>query len=145
MTPHRSLRTFAVSMLLAGSALAVPAAWAQDPGPCPLRRQADETVRQHMKELIRCAAHRWPVAGGAAKAICVAERESGLDPKATSPDGRFLGLYQHQRKYWRPRYEEWTKPAWQLSDSPFVGRTQAIVTMRMVNAGSWAPWKGAGC
>jgi hypothetical protein len=100
--------------------------------------------------LIVCAAQRFgPIPGGSPRAVCIARRESGLDPRATSsPRGIYVGLYQHDRRMWPSRYDRYTRPAWELSDSALNGRTNAIVTIRMVRAiGTWkaAGWPPKGC
>ncbi len=130
--------------LLLGLVQATPAVARQGSGPCDLQRQDDEAVRAHMKRLIRCAADRWEVPGGARRAICVAVVESDLDPEATSAGGDYLGLYQHSAEYWPDRYDTWTRPSWDLDESALSGRTNAIVTIRMVNDGGWGPWANVG-
>jgi hypothetical protein len=115
------------------------------PGPCPLVRGEDEGIRAFSIRIITCAAERWPVPGGAEKAICIADRESGLVPTAQSPTGMYLGLFQHSAEAWGDRYLEWTRPVWQLKPNALNGRTNAIVTMRMANATGWGPWAGVGC
>jgi hypothetical protein len=89
------------------------------------------------------------VPGGRTRAICIARRESGLDPTATSePTGRYRGLYQHDRDLWDRRYNTYTKPEWEVSTRALNGRTNSIVTIRMVfNAGSWklAGWLPKEC
>ena len=114
-------------------------------GPCGLIRLEGEAIQDFSKRLIECAADRWPVEGGAEKAICIADRESGLIPTASSPTGMYVGLFQHSAADWPRRYDEWTKPWWRLKANPYNGRTNAIVTMRMANAEGWGPWAGAGC
>ena len=110
---------------------------------------ADETIQHFMKRKIRCAVDRFgPVPGDAARAICIAKRESGLIPTAESPTGMYLGLFQQAAKMWPDRYVRWTDPAWQLSEKATNGRTNAIVTIRMVHAaGTWkaAGWPPHGC
>jgi hypothetical protein len=59
--------------------------------------------------------------------------------------GEFLGLFQHSAEAWPDRYEEWTRPSWQLSENALNGRRNAVVTIRMVNANGWGPWEGVGC
>jgi hypothetical protein len=115
------------------------------PGPCYLTARTAETVQHRMKRIIRCAIDLWSVPGGATKAICIAARESHLNPHASSATGKYLGLFQHSAAAWPGRYEMWTKPRWQLHPNALNGRTNAIVTIRMVHAGGWGPWKGAGC
>jgi hypothetical protein len=114
-------------------------------GPCALFRLEGEAIQDFSKRLIECAADRWPVEGGAEKAICIADRESGLIPTASSPSGMYVGLFQHSAADWARRYDEWTRPYWRLKENPYNGRTNAIVTMRMVNAEGWGPWAGVGC
>ena len=125
-----------------------PRASAGPPGPCALIRNGGETVQDFSARLITCAAATWSVPGGAHRAICIARRESGLVPHATSPNGRYLGLFQHSAKYWPGRYDDWTKPDWQLRTSALNGRTNAVVTIRMVHGiGRWvtAGWPAKGC
>jgi hypothetical protein len=127
------------------SAAATPASARRRVGPCDLRRGPTETLAAHERELIHCATNHWSVFGGYRKALCIAKRESGLDPKAVSADGKYLGLYQHAKRYWPDRYATYTKRRWELNESALVGRTNAIVTIRMVHDGGWRPWHGSGC
>ncbi len=115
------------------------------PGPCALVRESGEAIQDFSIRLITCAADKWPVEGGAEKAICIADRESGLIPTASSPTGMYVGLFQHSAADWPRRYDEWTRPWWQLKENPYNGRTAAIVTIRISNAEGWAAWAGAGC
>jgi hypothetical protein len=134
-----------------GSTAAAPVGGTGDdgpPGPCALARRDGEDVRSFSKRLIRCAVAHWPVRGGIDKAICVAKRESGLIPRAISADGRYLGLYQHAKRYWPARYEATTKPEWRLENDALNGRSASVVTIRMVHRGGrhgWDPWRGHGC
>ena len=114
-------------------------------GPCDVHRLPGETVVHHSKELIRCATVKWPVPGGAGRAICIADRESGLIPTVASPGGDFLGLYQHMASAWPGRYAAWTWPGWQLKEDALNGRTNTIVTIRMANGSGWGPWGALGC
>jgi hypothetical protein len=144
--PTRPLAVVLVTLLVAG--LGVPslvlAAGEDKPGPCGDLRTEDQTVRQWVKEVIRCAERRWEVPGGAQKAICVADAESGLNPKAVSETGEYVGLFQHSAQAWPDRYREWTRQVWELDERPLNGRTNTIVTIRMVNASGWGPWAGVG-
>jgi hypothetical protein len=114
-------------------------------GPCALARVDGEAIQDFSIRIITCAADRWPVEGGAQKAICIARRESGLVPTASSPTGLYVGLFQHSVADWPRRYDEWTRPVWQLKENPYNGRTNAIVTIRIANAEGWAAWAGTGC
>jgi hypothetical protein len=139
----------AFSLLAACPALASPAGTHVPPqrvsGPCAIVREDGEAIQDFSIRLITCAADRWPVPGGADQAICIARRESGLVPTASSPSGEFVGLFQHSAAAWPDRYAEWTRPVWQLKENPFNGRTASVVTMRMVNVDGWGAWSGAGC
>jgi hypothetical protein len=141
----------ALSLFVAAPALATtidrgsPRVPARISGPCPLVRLEGEAIQDFSSRLIECAATRWPVEGGAEKAICIAERESGLIPSASSTTGMYVGLFQHSAADWPRRYDEWTRPYWRLKVNPYNGRTNAIVTIRMVNAQGWGPWSGVGC
>jgi hypothetical protein len=138
----------ALSLLAAAPAIASPlnrGATTRVTGPCALVRAEVETIQAFSKRLITCAADRWPVEGGAEKAICIAERESGLIPTASSQTGMYVGLFQHSAADWPRRYDEWTKPWWRLKVNPYNGRTNSIVTMRIANAEGWDAWSGTGC
>jgi hypothetical protein len=131
-------------LLVALLAPGVPARAGGDAGPCALDRGDDESVRHHSKRLIACATQEWEVPGGAERAICIADAESHLNPRATSAGGEYLGLFQHAAEAWPARYDAWTRPSWHLDESALSGRTNAIVTIRMVNAGGWGAWSGVG-
>ncbi len=136
-----------VTLLAAGPAGASPAG-AGAPriaGPCAIAREDGEAIQDLSIRIIQCAVDKWPVPGDAEKAICIAQRESGLNPAATSPTGEYVGLFQHSAADWPNRYAEWTRPSWQLKENPLNGRTNAIVTMRIVNAEGWVAWAGTGC
>lgn len=115
-------------------------------GPCALHREVGEGTRHFVKRLIRCSTTRWVVPGGSVKAICIARRESRLDPTVVSkPEGLYVGLFQHSAELWPDRYSEWAKPGWKLRPRALNARTNTIVTIRMVNAHGWGPWRGPGC
>jgi hypothetical protein len=141
----------AAAALLTAIAVATPPATAvQQPGPCALHRADGESVHHFSKRLIVCSVRRFgPIPGGSTRAVCIARRESGLDPKATSsPTGRYLGLFQHDRRMWPGRYDRYTDPAWELSTTALNGRSNAVVTIRMVEAiGTWkaAGWPPKSC
>jgi hypothetical protein len=140
------LAAMAIAVVVTAIATSAPPASARRRvGPCDLRRQRSETLAAHERELIHCATNHWKVFGGYRKALCIAKRESGLDPKAVSPDGDYLGLYQHAKRYWPGRYAAFTKPQWELKKSALIGRTNAIVSIRMVHDAGWDPWRGSGC
>jgi len=137
----RLLAPVAASAVLA---LSLPASAHHREGPCDVHLRDGETVQRQSKRVIRCAVGRWSVPGGAAKAICIADAESGLNPEARSAGGVYLGLFQHLAKEWPDRYREWTRESWELDETALSGRTNAIVTARIVNAEGWGPWRGVG-
>jgi hypothetical protein len=136
--------------LLLAATLAAPGLASATParadGPCDLALREGERIPHRMARIIRCATDRWPVRGGAERAICIAERESGLDPKATSAHRAYVGIYQHRALDWPDRFSTWTRRVWALDDSALIGRSNIIVAIRMVNANGWGPWRGVdGC
>jgi hypothetical protein len=156
MPRHRRIRVIVaavtggaltLSLFAAAPAIASPLHTAAPSvtGPCALVREGDEAIQDYSIRLITCAADRWPVDGGAEVAICIARRESGLIPTASSPTGLYVGLFQHSAADWQRRFDTWTRPSWNLKENPYNGRTNAIVTIRMANAGGWGAWAGAGC
>lgn len=144
---HIGATILATSLLL----LAGPPSTAEHrAGPCDFHVREGETVQHYSKRHIICAVETFgPVNGGATRAICIAKRESGLYPSASSATGMYLGLFQHAAKYWDWRYETYTKPIWELPPRALSSRTNAIVTVRMVAAadGSWpdAGWPRRDC
>jgi len=137
-------------LVLAAAVFAAPPVQANHrTGPFNADRVGGETIQHLMKRRIRCAVDTFgPVPGGADRAICIADRESGLLPWAESSTGMYLGLYQHSAAAWPDRYRKWTDPAWDLSNDALSGRTNAIVTIRMVHeAGGWkaSGWPAEGC
>lgn len=140
--PTRAVVWIGIALALVGAA--GPAVADHRPGPCALDRREDEGVRHYVKRLIRCTTDEWPVRGGAEKAICIAHAESHLNPKARSADGTYLGLFQHSADAWPDRYRAWTKRRWELDDRAGNARTNTIVTIRMVTANGWGPWRGVG-
>lgn len=150
---QRRLRNVLLVTVLAVSTpmlLPSPAAAGRHPHhPCQLTRRDGETVQRFSKRQIACAVGAYgPVKGGVKRAICIARRESGLVPSASSPKGRYLGLYQHSATYWPWRFDTYTHPSWSLSTSALSGRSNAIVTVRMVHSlGGWrhAGWPVKAC
>ena len=132
------------ALLVAGAP--APATALAAPGPCAIERQDGQSMAAWVKSEIRCAALKWSVPGGAAKAICIGKAESGLDPKSRSAPGRYLGVFQHERDAWPDRYATWARKAWGLDSSALNGRTNTIVTIRMVHSDGWGPWRNVdGC
>jgi hypothetical protein len=124
---------------------AAPAVHARPEGPC--RGYEWQTSTHQTRRMIRCVWNRFNVGhGGPPMAIRVGSCESGLRWWATR--WPYVGLYQHSSLYWDGRFSRFVRQnplrrTWHLSDSPFNGRTQAIVTGLMVRAGGWSPWSCA--
>ncbi len=153
---HSNQRRRAVVAALALTALlAVPigAAGAARPtgglgsGPARVRSSSARTVpgwvcdypwrrgKGQVKRLIRCAAHRWKVSGGPAKAVDVASCESGLNPKAYNTGG-YAGVFQQSTRYWPERATSYGFP----KRSVFNGRANVIVSIRMAHEDGWGAW-----
>ncbi len=93
-----------------------------------------------VKRTITCAAKRWPVPGGPAKARQVAWCESRYNPLARN--GRFHGVFQigydSEWPLWLSKFpvmaESWVRGI-------FDGRSNAIVAVRTAHRiHSWTPW-----
>jgi hypothetical protein len=91
---------------------------------------------REVKEVIRCAAHRWEVKGGARKALDVADCESGCNPDARAEG--FAGVYQHLKTAWPDRAATFGFEG----ASVFNGRANSIVAIRMAHKAGWAAWDG---
>ena len=147
--PKRFLATVVTLPLILGIVTMAPTHAKPGVGPCDLSPASGETVAHLMRRRIRCSVERFgPVGGGASRAICIAKRESGLDPSAESTTGMYVGLFQQASKMWPKRYKAWTHASWQLSKNAKNGRSNAIVTIEMVHAaGGWknAGWRVQGC
>jgi hypothetical protein len=148
---RKNTRALVVALVVAGAVgTATPATAHHRPGPCDSHRSTDETIQHFSKRRIVCAVETFgPVRGGAQRAICIARRESGLVPTATSePTGEYRGLYQHDRDFWGWRYDTYTRLRWELPNRALNGRTNAVVTIRMVaDIGAWkrAGWPPKDC
>ncbi|HEY7399780.1 MAG TPA: hypothetical protein VH989_02660 [Actinomycetota bacterium] len=88
-----------------------------------------------LKQLIRCSARRWQVAGGPDKAVAVARCESNLNAKAYNPGG-YAGVFQQAVNYWPGR----SKTFGFKHRSVFNGRANIIVSIRMAHRYGWSAW-----
>jgi hypothetical protein len=146
-------RSFRLRRCVLAAALAMPALLAAAPTGAhasPVERTPRTISNQicnfdwsrstrQVKLLIGCAARRWEVPGGPAKALDVARCESGYQPDAYNPGG-FAGVYQHPVRYWRLRANRYGFPG----RSVFNGRANIIVAIRLAHsAHSWSDWSCA--
>ena len=88
-----------------------------------------------LKQLIRCSARRWHVAGGPDKAVAVAKCESHFNPKAYNPGG-YAGVFQQAVHYWPGRSKTFGFKHW----SVFNGRANIMVSVRMAHRFGWGGW-----
>jgi hypothetical protein len=130
-------------------------------GPCDEDRyrvrpaMGHEEVARRVRALIRCATERWSVPGGPAKALAVAECESGFWPWANGNGN--LGVYQHRDRYWQGRVrsllrERWfSARAWSRIDrdatvhpgAAYLARANVLVAIRMAHRDGWGAWSCA--
>lgn len=142
--------TLVAAALLLSTTFTFPANAHHKDGPCHQIHWFDPYYDQGrvgpVAEIIRCAVRRWPVPGGATKALAVARCESGLRPDAVGGDN--LGTFQHKARYWRDRAKRYLRPSWDVRPwrvSAFNGWANVIVSIRMAhdrNIGWW-PWSCA--
>jgi hypothetical protein len=105
-------------------------------------KMTHETVVRRVSAIIRCAERQWPVDGGPAKALEVAECESSFAPWADDGHGD-LGVYQTSQ--WPNRAQKWLRrwmfPSWQ---QPFPGwdnaRANVLLGIRWAHAKGWEAW-----
>jgi hypothetical protein len=91
-----------------------------------------------LRKMIRCAARRWPVTGGAHKALSVARCESHFNTDAYNPSG-YAGVYQQATRYWPGRSYTYGFRDY----SVFNGRANIMVSIRMAHRHGWDPWSCA--
>jgi hypothetical protein len=142
--PNTKRGRFPATLFLASVLLVAPAASltatadAREVGVSPdVCRVHWRTSSWHVRRLIRCAADRWNVPGGARMALYIAGRESNFQPRAYNSYSGASGIFQHLRRYWPSRADAYGFDGW----SAFNARANIMVTMRMVHRlGSWSPW-----
>jgi hypothetical protein len=90
--------------------------------------QDQKTVRQ----MIRSLAIRYRL--DVAKAISVAECESGLNPKSYNPP--YAGVYQHSTRFWPKRAASYGHEG----ESVFDAYANVDVALQMARASGWGAW-----
>jgi hypothetical protein len=99
-----------------------------------LRTSAETTV--DVAKVKRQISRAWE--GNDRKAIRVATCESSLNPKATSPGGKYLGLWQFSKATW----QDYGGPG----DDPrdVSAYRQTLVAWRLFEDRRWDPWPSCG-
>jgi hypothetical protein len=101
------------------------------PTPTPTPESSGRTYsRDEAKTGIRAG---W--GGDDEQAIRVADCESGLNSRATSPDGRYLGL-------WQMRQETWQNYGGSGDPRDHSPQEQTVVAWRLYQQRGWSPWAG---
>ena len=111
-------------------------------------------VHFHVRHLIRCI-FAIVSPSDTAKALVVADRESGFTPSAYNPSG-CAGIFQHQIAYWTDRtlmlprrwlapylWTRWSYNGGRSTVSPFSAYANVWITSFMVRGGGWSPWSTA--
>jgi hypothetical protein len=101
------------------------------------RRWTDYKVAQ----TIHCAVDHWGVPGGDDGAICIAQRESGLEADSDNEDSTAAGVYQFLASTWTGAKQAFAMPWWRLRSSVYNARSNVIRAIRHVHAHwSWSAW-----
>lgn len=152
---RRFLTATLIATLLIGSVEMSPAIARPHASPCDgraIRRTHPELgipeVQRRVAHTIKCAERRFPVSGGAARAICIGRREGGLWPwskNASGSWGTFQVIESTWQSWWRayPLVRRWIKHSYhgdpaQIRLDPYAGVILAIRAMH----DSLAPWAG---
>ena len=141
---RRKALALALTAAVLVPATSLPAEAHHRPGPCAIhwwKAWHEWGATDPIRRLIRCAVARWPVPGGAPKALSVAACESGFRPDASGYGNG--GVFQHRYPYWDGRYRYFTERWWRLWPNIYNGRTNVIVSIRMAHVGGWGPWSCA--
>lgn len=118
-------------------------------GPCrihwdyrPHPKHRDE-ITGAVKRLIRCATRRWKVEGGAAKALSVADCESGFFYAAVSPTGEYLGVFQLGRSEFRSNQTQHWRDWFAGNPGRFQPRANVLAGILMAHRHGWGAWSCA--
>jgi len=89
-------------------------------------------TQKAVRQMIRSLALRYRL--DVAKAISVAECESGLNPKAHNPP--YAGVYQHDENRWSKRAQTYGH----AGESVFDAYANVDVALQMARDSGWGPW-----
>ena len=93
---------------------------------------------------IECMVDQFPVPGGVSKALDVGRCESGLDAYEYG-NPPYMGVYQFHPSTWSSAYDHHRNflDRWGVKNSPFNGRSNVLLAIKMVHSGGWGPWSCA--
>jgi hypothetical protein len=108
---------------------------------CHMRRN-DRFNDAEVRDTIRCAARAFGVS--VTKSLNVAWCESKYKTDAYNSGG-YAGVYQQSIRYWPPRQNAYDpgRGRWDIRESVRNGRSNVLVSIRMVRRGGWGPWSCA--
>ena len=104
----------------------------------------DDWTTREIALTIQCGVDHYPVYGGAAKALAVGSCESGLDEDEYG-NPPYIGVYQFHPSTWSSAFANWRNFAqrWSIRSSPWNGRSNVLIAIKMVHSGGWGPWSCA--
>lgn len=130
------MRRAVLALFLVGL-LASPASAARAARVCTQEAQGPASV----KSLIQCMAPRLDLS--TSHALYIAWRESHYQPWARNPSSGSCGVFQHMPRYWPGRVGHWYYgPRVAERMSCYNGRTNVLVSLRMMRDGGYGPWGG---
>jgi hypothetical protein len=137
--PRQAGGTAKSSLLTLGGAVELAARSANRIAPAVIEsgRRVSVTIvaagdQKSVRQMIRSLAVRYRL--DVAKAISVAECESGLNPKASNPP--YAGVYQHSTRFWEKRAASYGH----AGDSVFDPFANIDVALQMARASGWGAW-----
>ena len=128
-------------ILIGASPVRAQSIYHAENAPCDIRWKAayyQDGDTHPVRRIIRCAVRLWPVPGGVKKAFSVARCESGFRPDAYYAGN--AGVFQQRTKYWKGRVRTYLRRWWPSNVSPFNGRANVILSVRMANRYGWNAW-----
>lgn len=104
--------------------------------------QPGVNTKHEVRKTIVCFVERWPV--DLEKVLAIAERESGLNPRAVNPTSGACGVFQAIPTYWPARVAKLNQqvPGVNAGPSCFNGRSNVATHVRMMHNSGFGPWGG---
>jgi hypothetical protein len=109
---------------------------------CRFNDGSSTWTSREVRQEIRCATQKWPVPGGATRAIAIALCESGTDLQDAGGDG-YAGPFQQSERYWPDRRRHYKPAGWELARNPAHPRANVIVSIRQAHGSGWGAWSCA--